>query len=38
MIVECIRYLIREDQARSFDDACGPSAVNFATLRSRYLQ
>jgi hypothetical protein len=38
MIVEYIRYLIPEDQARSFEDACGPSTINFATLRSRYLQ
>lgn len=38
MIVEYIRYLIPEDQARSFEDACGPLAINFATLRSRYLQ
>jgi hypothetical protein len=38
MSVEYIRDLIPEDQARSFEDACGPLAVNFATLRSRYLQ
>ena len=38
MIVEYIRYLSPEDQARSFEDACGPLAITFATLRSRYLQ
>jgi hypothetical protein len=38
MIVEYIRYLIPGDQARSFEDACVPLAINFATLRSRYFQ
>ena len=38
MIVEYIRYLVPKDQARSVEDACGPLAISFATLRSRYLR